>query len=586
VEERRTQHAVIALAVAQGVLFAVLALARYTTFHNETFDLAFYTRIAWGLTHKDFWEPMVNGHIYGLHLSPILIPLGILGDRLGTAPVLLVAQAIAIASATFPIARIGARHLGPAGAIAGAIVWLFYPNIGHVAAYEVHPGTLAVLPLAWIAFGIDARNVRAFVLGAIGTLLCREDLALVVACASVAFAIEHRARWWVAVIVASVSIVYVLWFFLDVHPAYAPERGSLELHFGRFGSSTSEVAVYLITHPLELVVHLATWDRLTYLPKILAPLGFLTLLKPRWLIPALPILAINLVSEWPTATDLDVHYLTPALPFLIAGALDGASRVKRHGLYLCFVPALIGHVIAGGTPISIDHPWEAFTPDANMHAARDIVRAIPPTASVQAPDPLLAHLAERPQLHRTASSEQGDAYYVLDVSHRRRYAGDEDLLRTIEEPVTRTFLARADHAVVYAGGDYLLLERDRDPRTGVGAHAIIGTVDPDAGERIAACLGVIGARWEEPDLVAIDFAVREPCPNDLAIRIGEDPQPRRVDLLFAGVLSPVHLRRGDRVRSLHRIDRREALYVGALRSSGARPEPIDPIAVRVPEDAR
>ncbi len=261
--ERRV---VIALALAQGVLFAALGLARWASFHNETFDLAFYTRIAWGLVHQDYWEPMVNAHFYGLRLSPILLPLGLVGALLGTAPVLIVAQAAAMAAATFPLARIGARHLGPAGAIAAAIVWLFSPNLGHVAGYEVHAGSLAVLPLAWMAWSLDRGSVRALVIGALGVLACREDLALVVALAAALFAWRHRAQWRAAALVSGVSLAYLLFFLLYLHPRHAPERGSLELHFGRFGSSTAEVLAYLITHPLELAEHLATRERLLYLP--------------------------------------------------------------------------------------------------------------------------------------------------------------------------------------------------------------------------------------------------------------------------------------------------------------------------------
>ena len=71
-----TRRVIVALTVSQGVLFALLGIARHVTFHNETFDLAFYTRIAWGLVRNDFWEPLVDAHVYGLHLSPVLVPLG------------------------------------------------------------------------------------------------------------------------------------------------------------------------------------------------------------------------------------------------------------------------------------------------------------------------------------------------------------------------------------------------------------------------------------------------------------------------------------------------------------------------------
>jgi hypothetical protein len=57
-----------------------------------------------------------------------------------------------------------------------------------------------------------------------------------------------------------------------------------------------------------------------------------------------------------------------------------------------------------------------------------------------------------------------------------------------------------------------------------------------------------------------------------------------VDLVADGLLSPAHFERGDRIRSVHAIEPRElepALRIGAVRSSGARPEHEDPMSVRV-----
>jgi hypothetical protein len=515
--------------------------------------------------------------------------LGLLGTLVGTAPLLIVTQAAALAAATFPLARIGAHHLGPRGAAVGAIAWLLYPNLGHVAGYEVHPGAMAALPLAWMAWSIDRENVRGLVLGALGVLTCREDLALVTAFAALLFAVRHRARWRPAVAVALVSAAYALFFFLYVHPRYAPETGSLQLHFGRFGNSVAQVAGYLLTHPLELAAHLATPERLAYLPKVLAPLAFLTLARPSWIVPALPVLGMNLVSEWPTTTSIEVQYLTPALPFFVAGALEGGARISARAPAALVAAAVAGHVALGGTPLSAGFRAESFRPDADSVAARAILAAIPPGASVQAPDALLPHLAERKNLRRAASPEAGFDYLVLGIEHRRRFAADEDLLRTTEEPTARAWLARDDHRVIAGGGRYLLLERGYSPRDGRGADAIVGRADPLSGTSIAACLRVLGAELTSHDVLAIDFVATAPCPNDLAVRLGTGERPRRVDLLFGGWLSPRHLARGDRARSLHRISadelariRREGLRIGALRSSGARPEPGDPTSVAVP----
>lgn len=575
-----------------AVLFAALGLARFRTFHNETFDLAFYVRIAWGLVNQNWWEPMVDAHFYGLHLSPVLAPLGAVGALTGSiATALIVAQALALALAAFPLARIGERHLGPMGRFVGAFVWLLYPNLGHVAGYEFHPGSLAVLPLAWMAYAIDRGHARALALSTLGVLLCREDLALVTAAGATLFALEHRGKRPAAALVGGVSLAYALLFFLAIQPAYAPAQGSLSLHFGKFGGSVPAVALHLITHPGELAAHLATPERLTYLPKVLAPLALLPLLRAKWLIPTAPILAINLISEWPTTTDLDVHYLTPALPFLVAGGLAGAGRVAGKAPFAIqivpLVAIFVGHVIAGGTPLSTDFDAAAYRPDARSAAAAEIVRAIPHDASVQAPYPLLPHLAERAILHRTSSPEANDDYYVLDVWHRRRYAGQEDLIRTVEEPPVRDWLAREDHRLALARGDFLLLERGAHPRDGLGGRAIVGRAIPQSGQALTDCLAVRGATLEDT-LLTLELVARGPCPHDLALRIGVADRPRRVDLPFAGWLSPAHLRRGDRLESKHRLTpaqrdaiRTRGLRVGAIRQSGARPEPDDPNSVRV-----
>jgi hypothetical protein len=54
------------------------------------------------------------------------------------------------------------------------------------------------------------------------------------------------------------------------------------------------------------------------------------------------------------------------------------------------------------------------------------------------------------------------------------------------------------------------------------------------------------------------------------------------------LLSPAHWRAGDLIRSRHPLSDREltqieryGLWIGAVRSSGARPEPNDPIAENV-----
>jgi uncharacterized membrane protein len=591
---RGTRRFVLAIGLFAATVFFVLSWLRYASFHDPTFDLAIYARLCWGETHGSAWEPIVNASVYGLHLVWIFEVLGWIALLLGAVPTLLLAQSLALGLAVVPLSRIGARRLGPSGAIALTLAFLLHPNLAAVACDEFHPGTVAVLPIAWAADAVDRKNARAILLAAFGIALCREDLALVGAFASVAVAaraagVERR----IALVSALASIAYLAVFLFVLHPLFAPAEGSLALHFGRHGQSVPAVLVDLLTHPSALVAHLAADDRWSYPLVVCAPLALLPLLAPEGLVVVAPVLGVALLSQFPTTTRLDSHYLTPALPFLVRAAAIGATRIPALAPLRALpilAASLATHVIAGATPLSIRFEPANFQDDPRSLAMREIVEAIPPDASVQAPDAMLAHLAERTTIRRAPPPEMRTQMVVLDLGHRRRLRHHEDLIRTDEEPVARAWLSRDDHAIVAAAGDFVLLERGLDPREGVDVERyVVGHTDaPDAaGERLAACLRLDGASLSDGTLT-LELVATGPCPDDLALRIGSGMRPRRVDLVADGLLSPAHFRRGDRIRSAHVLSTIEIeaiahawLRVGAVRQSGARPEHDDPLSVPV-----
>lgn len=583
------------MALAFAALFDWQAAQRVATFHNHTFDLAEYARLAWGLAHGSFWDPIVDTPFWGGHLSFVLAPLGLLGRLFGTVRVLLAAQALCMALTALPLARIGARRLGPHGALVAAAAYLLHPNLGHVASYEFHPGNLALLPLSFALDALDRRAPRALCGWALAIVLCRADLSLVTLMLGTTALVLNasppalrRAGVWIAL----GSLAYfALALWLQVR--HARVQGSAALHFGVWGGSPLGLVAVLFDDPARVLAHFGAPERLVYLPKILAPLLLLPLLAPDWLLPALPLIAINLISAFPTTTWLDSHYLTPALPTLVVAALHAAARLRSTAVLALLPAAALGaSLLAGGLPWSRDRSPTDFVPGPEHEAVARLLAAIPPGASVQAPDRLLPHLAERVRVHRAPPPERGTDFVVLDTSHRSRFAGREDLLRTVEEPVLRRFLGRGDHGAIAMAPDMLLLWRGTAARAGLAARyfrdarAVASTAAPPL--RLCACLELEAVR-RVTDGVELALTARAACPDDLALRIGVDPRPARVQLLFDGVLSPAQLRAGDRLRSVHALSAAElagaastGLHVGALRSSGAPPESGDPVSTRVP----
>lgn len=558
-------------------LFA-LAFARLATFHHRTFDLAFYARMTWGLSRGDLWDPFLDANALGLHVSPILAPIGLVGRFVGAVPALLLAQSVALALTAKTLGRLAERHLGARAFWLGFFAFALHPNLVHVATYEAHPGTLALLPLTRAIERLDAHDRRGFLVALLGVLACREDLALVTALFGVLAARPFGRR--LALQISLGSLAYLALFAFVLHPRFAPEGGSFIQHFGVFGDTPGAVVARWLSEPGVLFAHLADGKKATYLARVLMPLALLPpLLGARTLLPALPILAINLASAFPTTANLDSHYLSPALPFLVAASIHGVGRARpshRRGFTFAILAcAALAYASLGRLPTD-----PAFFADARTEAARLALAAIPADVSVQAPDPLLPHLAERARVHRAPPPDRNADVVVLELSHRERYGQREDLLRTVEEPRVRDWLARPDYGPIAYAAPFLVLRRGADPRR---------FLEPFEGgglelDRLTSCLGVVGA-WLVPDGVALELVAHGPCPSDLALRVGPGERSRRVDLLAEGLVSPVHLRAGDRFVTRHRfrpgiLD--AEVWVGALRSSGARPEPGDPVRVRVP----
>ena len=593
----RFAHAGRALTLALALVFLWMAWGRFENVHHRTFDLAFYGRLSWGLAVFDGWDPLQHANVLGLHLSLILIPLGWLGRVFGTVPVLLTAQVAAVAGAALLLGRLAHRHLGRLGWLVGPLVFLGYPNISHVVSYEWHPGTMAVLPLAWALERLDASDRRGVVWASLGVLACREDLALVTALLGLLLAWPARpwsgpddgrgdelhSAWRTGLALAAGSLAYLALFAFVLHPRFAPAEGSFQAHFGHLGDGAADAVANVLADPLRLLAHVDR-AKLTWLPRVLAPLAFLPLVAPRLAIPALPVLGVAFFSAFHTTANLDSHYLTTALPPLVAAALVGAGRVsgslaerrpllrEAPGLVLASA-SLVGWALAGQGPTD-----RAFHADRQTVARRIVLDSIPDRVSVQAPAPLLPHLVERNRLHMGWQRDEGAEYVVLDLWHRERYRGREVLLRTSEEPTMRSWLARPELAVVAHSGSYVVLRRGLDPRgpESIAGDYLLATGAEPAGEPLTDCLRVVGARRLGAGEVALELHATGPCPADLALRIDG-----RVDLLFDGLLSPAHLRAGDRLRSDH-VFAGDELALATLRSSGARPRPVDPERVLVP----
>ncbi len=593
------------LALAFAVLIAALGLARFRTYHNDTFDLAFYARIVWGLGHGDFYSPLVRAHVLGLHASWVLLPLGLLGRVVPIVPLMLTVQAACVAGAAIPLCRIAHRRIGhPVAPYLTLAVWVLHPVIGFAGSYEFHPSSLALLPLCLALDYLDRRALRPALVCLVVAAACREDVALVCALVGLTLALRPRTRAVGLAAFAGFGTYFALYLFV-VAPQYLPRTGSLQLHYGHLGQSPGAIVRNILHHPIATLKALYSPARALYFPRLLLPVAFFALLRPRWLLPALAPLAINLLSQFPTAVQVHSHYATLIVPFVILAAIHGVAQVmvlgalqaERYGL-LAGCAVLLGslhlQLRAGPLPFlggRFEH--RAYVSDHRREALDAITSLVQPHESVAAPDYLLPHLVERNTLVRhTQPMTRSVDVLVLSTEHRALHTGTQEIWRNSEETAVRGALYQRRYGVYRAIGDYLLLRRGWPVRTFARERFV--EFDPDP--RVHAAHADVGpslaiAGWGMTPLrrgarVVLLLVPRRPWPHDLGFELGWGPMRPHLDrqdpartyafLPFEGVFLPSYTRVGEVVRTTVDLPatpdelRAHGLYFGARRVDGSR----------------
>jgi hypothetical protein len=184
---------------------------------------------------------------------------------------------------------------------------------------------------------------------------------------------------------------------------------------------------------LEPIARVAHVRGLEYVVTLLAVLAGLPLVAPRWLLPALPAVAINLASGFPAALDVRDHYVTLVLPgmFLAAGIglarVVSASRRAAPSARVLAPAALVlaslaGHMVDGATPASLAwraEPYRIHKRDRGTLCwyARQIARH--PEVSVMSPAAAIGHLAERRHVYSWAFDHPEPDVAILDVRQRQ-----------------------------------------------------------------------------------------------------------------------------------------------------------------------
>ncbi|TAK36448.1 MAG: DUF2079 domain-containing protein [Chloroflexota bacterium] len=455
-----------------AAVFVYLSILSQDAFQTHAFDMGNMDQAVWN-TMQGRWFHFTNwgGGTSRLaaHVEPVLLLVAQLYRLADTPNTLLVLQSLVIALGALPTYWLALDKLkNHLAALAFGAAYLLMPAVQSANLFEFHAVSLSASFLLYAFYFAYKRSYTLFFIAALLAMGTKEQVPVAVALMGLYILITQRNRR-VGVITIFTALT---WFFVSVQliiPAYNSEGVSPYVsRYDSLGKTPGQILMAFFTNPGKLIGMLFQPTKLDYIRTLLAPTAYLALLSPLTLVMAVPDLAINIFSNFPTMYGGSAHYGAVIAPFVVISAIYGAAllmNLVRLGVPQLAQPAAV--VLSATVFLSSANSsaHEVFLPLADhfpqvtlhQHRAQEIIARIPPSAGVSASSVLNPHVSHRERLYLFPDVKDAD-YVFLDVTSSPYPSDYGDVRWRVQQ------MLDDDWGIVTAQDGYLLLQEDAPDR--------------------------------------------------------------------------------------------------------------------------
>ena len=254
-------------------------------------------------------------------------------------------------------------------------------------------------------------------------LLSRADLGLLIAGFGVLWILEGKKRLGYQTI--ALGLAWSTIFILGIQPLY---NGGVYPHleaFAQYGSGNPfDVLWGILINPLTFINELFSEPNFQVAVALLAPLLFLPMVAPRYLLPALPLFALYLTADVPTNELTESGQRVPVIVCMFIALVfalrkTGRIIVQRVNVDRTVIGALLitasVFFVSNSVASPYEDPWEWGRRQPVDQARLDVAELIPEEAVVRAAPKLLPLLTERVALWEFQVPENYDDKLAEDA---------------------------------------------------------------------------------------------------------------------------------------------------------------------------
>lgn len=354
--EKYHKHIVFTLILIFTICFSAMAVLRYTTLHTIVLDMGSYDGKIWRISVASgtsiFYESTIG------HFQPLLIPYGLIYKIYDSPVIIQFLQAIFTLSGVIPLYLIAREYLvRPSLIILIVITYLFYPPVGFNATLDFHADHLYIPLILW-AFYFAERDkyITAIIFAGIGAM-AKEPLILGAAFFGLYIALAKK-QYKIGI---AAFVFFILLFFLIIYIALPHFNQTPVFSGGAFPfleDGDSKLGGFIHS----LIDTLLMWKvrKMLLIYFLLAPLLFVPLLDWRRFLPAMPLLAIPLMSTVDKHSAVDSQYaagiIAPAFVALVFSIkkIEEWRGIKYANAFTVFVVimTITFHIAHGASPLS------------------------------------------------------------------------------------------------------------------------------------------------------------------------------------------------------------------------------------------
>jgi uncharacterized membrane protein len=304
-----------AIIISTFILFVCSSL-RHALFQSS-FDLAIFDNAVYLISQgKEPWVTFRGLHILGDHAAWILYPIALLYKIYPDIHWLFLLQALSLSLGIVPIwylAKVAGLKESQNRTI--SIAYLLYPLIFNVNLFDFHPEVIAIPTILGAILAVKLEQLGWFIAAIVTILSCKAVLALSVVAMGCWLLLSKKYKYGIIALILGFG-----WFAIATQiiiPTFSGNEAAAVDRYSYLGNSVIDIARNLVLKPQLILGKIFSLATLEYILLLTIPLWWG--LSPKHLTPiigALPILAINILSESPSQRNLVHQYSLPIIPWL------------------------------------------------------------------------------------------------------------------------------------------------------------------------------------------------------------------------------------------------------------------------------